>query len=154
MSSFAQADYIRDLELNTQRTESDFLNAMKRQINLLAYQADPNPLAKFNPLLYPRLWNNDRIMKKYVSNVLRERFEKRRQEDGNTRRKHIIDLALEAYLAEEKKGASAKDQKLDPTFERIAISQLRAFFFAGETTTSFVISFHILSQQDTIRLVL
>ena len=122
--------FIRDIKFNAQRTDNEFLKAMKRQINLLKYQASPNPLAKFNPMIYPKRWYYDRLMKVHLKKILHERFEERKKHEGQ-KRKHVIDLALEAYYKEQRKNVAANEQTMDPTFERNVISQLRIFFFAG-----------------------
>lgn len=76
-------------------------------------------------------------MRTYISAILHERFRTRAAQGGgeknDAKRKHIIDLALETYFAEERADVAVKDQKLDPTFERYAIDQIRVFMFAGES---------------------
>jgi len=78
-------------------------------------------------------------MSKYLSKVLRARFAHNTalaKQGSNSRKKNIIDLALQSYVKDYKiKDTGKEDVELDPEFEKFAIDQMNAFIFAGESTT-------------------
>ncbi len=83
-------------------------------------------------------------MDQYIGNVLDQRYSAYRVDSGNTRSKAVIDLVLQAYIAEDEK---VKPGKLDPEFRVFAIRQIRLFLFAGHDSTSSTICYilHLLS---------
>lgn len=92
-------------------------------------------------------------MDTYLSKILDERFATR---DNRVKQKHVIDLALETYLAGQQqqtngKGAPEKGSKiagLDSTFKKHAICHVKTFLFAGHDTVSGTIcyAYHCLSK--------
>jgi len=85
-------------------------------------------------------------MEDYIGQILQQRlFERKRDTTSNVKRKHVIDLALEAYYTEEKQGGQ---RILDSTFKRYATDQMKTFLFAGHDTTSSTICwcYHLLSK--------
>jgi len=93
-------------------------------------------------------------MYKYVSQVLRARFAENKIEaehdPGNSRKRSVIDLALQSYTKEFKAGSNA--DRLDPEFERYAVDQMNVFIFAGHDTTSSAIAYayHLMSQHPQV----
>lgn len=83
-------------------------------------------------------------MNAYLGRVLRERFESRAAGERPASRRHAIDLALDAYGEGEKTGGTTS---LDPAFVARAVSQFKAFLFAGHDTTSSTIAYayHLLA---------
>ena len=97
------------------------------------------------------MWWNTRKMDNYLSKILDERFATR---DDRVKQKHVIDLALETYLAGQQqaseKGTSEvpKVEGLDSTFKKHAICHVKTFLFAGHDTVSGTIcyAYHCLSK--------
>lgn len=91
-------------------------------------------------------WNNYK-MNRSIGRLLDERFSAGKEEDTCTtpRRKHVIDLALEAYFKDKSTTENLLTSKnpttLDPNFRTAAISNIKTFLFAGHNTTSGTISY-------------
>lgn len=129
---------VLDVELNSQRGPNVLVDTFNSQVQWQAVGAQFNPweVVDFRRPIVQR-WNTW-IMNRYISKCLDERFATR-----NTRgkQKHVIDLALEAYLKQEK-GTSADDIKgLDATFKTAAVNNIKTFVFAGHDTTSSTICY-------------
>ena len=93
-------------------------------------------------------------MDRYLSRELDNRFAMRqdiKQDIKNKRSKPVVDLALDAYLAEQPEKASIRG--LDPTFKEFAMSQMKTFLFAGHDTTSSTLcyAYHLLSKTPTAK---
>lgn len=74
-------------------------------------------------------------MNTYVGNIVEKRFASR---NTRGRKKHVIDLALEAYLKENHVDDTSK---LDPTFKDAALHNILIFIFAGHDTSSSTICY-------------
>jgi len=88
-------------------------------------------------------------MEDYIGQILQQRLSERtRDTTSNIRRKHVTDLALEAYYTEEKQGMASGQRIIDSTFKRYATDQMKTFLFAGHDTTSSTICwcYHLLSK--------
>jgi len=71
-------------------------------------------------------------MESYIGRILQDRLSVRRADAPVTKgKKHVIDLALERYFAEEKQDVSLGQRVIDPTFQCYATDQMRTFLFAG-----------------------
>lgn len=74
------------------------------------------------------------ILDNYIGDLLEERFATRHSRENQ---KMVIDLALADYLKEEQKMRDTHQlQTLDPTFKKVAVSQVKTFLFAGHETTN------------------
>lgn len=108
-----------------------------------------NPFKLYNPMRPFMYWYNARRMNRYIGNLLDERFETKRVRPTEKikRSKPIVDLALDTYL-QNHATSKKEDGKLDPTFKRFAITQIKTFMFAGHDTTSSTIAYmyHLLSK--------
>lgn len=99
-------------------------------------------------------WWNNRKMKEYISHELDLRY---KSSDRNIRvakedeRNTIADLALNAYRNEMANDKSFST--LDAVFRKSAISQVRAFVFAGHDSTGSALcyTFHLLSTNPSAR---
>lgn len=139
---------VLDHALNSQRTDNELVSAFVSQTRWqrIGVQFNPIELIDFRIPIVQRYntWRMDR----YIGRCLDERFATRgarEQMTGGKRQKHVIDLALEAYLKEvknvsgsEKNGAS---NTIDPTFRKAAIANVKTFVFAGHDTTSSTITY-------------
>jgi len=107
-----------------------------------------------NPVYHVATWWHKREMYKYLSQVLRARFAenntKAAESQGGTRKRSVIDLALQSYTADSRSGKNFEG--LDPEFERYAVDQMNVFIFAGHDTTSSAIAYayHLMSQHPQV----
>jgi len=105
-----------------------------------------NLLERWHPLRpLMRRWNA-RQMVLYVLRELDYRFVHNRKNNdlmNKARRKTIIVLALQNYLAEDR----GEGEGMDETFKNAAICQIRTFLFAGHDTSSSTLCYcyHLLS---------
>lgn len=77
----------------------------------------------YNPIRPLMFWWNGRNMNKYLEKELEKRFASVDGEEKTAKtgkQKHVIDLALETYIEEEK---PVKKQGSDETFKKFAIDQ-------------------------------
>ena len=84
-------------------------------------------------------------MDKYIGSELDQRFSEYKKDTSDIRQKSIIDLVLQAYIAQ---SGESKPERLDPDFRTFAIRQIRLFVFLGHDSTSSTICYalHCLSQ--------
>jgi cytochrome P450 len=128
---------VLDTEFGSQKGSNEFVDTLVNQISWQRVGGEIN-LSNFD-LRRPLIMKyNTWKMNRYVARLLEDRFATR-SERGKT--KCIIDLALDAYLKENKTVAEAKSMKLDPEFKKAAISNMKAFTFAGHDTTSSTICY-------------
>lgn len=139
---------VMDHALNSQRTENELVSAFVSQTRWqrIGVQFNPIELVDFRIPIVQRYntWRMDR----YLGRCLDERFATRgarEQVTGGKRQKHVIDLALEAYLKEVKNVSRSEKQStsttIDPTFRNAAIANIKTFVFAGHDTTSSTITY-------------
>ncbi|EME79459.1 uncharacterized protein MYCFIDRAFT_167334 [Pseudocercospora fijiensis CIRAD86] len=140
---------VLDLDLNAQHGKNVLVDSFMSQIRWqkIGLQYQPSELWDIRRPIIQR-YNNWR-MHRWLSARLDERFAGL---EARGKSKHVIDLALEAYLKEIKgqKGSvdASKIKGLDPDFKEAAISNMKTFTFAGHDTTSSAIcySFYYLSK--------
>jgi cytochrome P450 len=136
-----------DTNLHAQTAENEMVSALRSQVTWVPFPNDMNPFSVFNPIRPFMIWYNARKMNRYIENLLDDRFEvgRARSAESSKRSKPIIDLALEAYLKEDEASKEA-DKKMDSTFKRFAVDQIKIFMFAGHDTTSSAVSYmyHLL----------
>ncbi|KAF2764349.1 cytochrome P450 [Teratosphaeria nubilosa] len=139
-----------DLRLNSQRGEHELITAFRDQVQRLPTQESTyKPWNMWHPVDLYKRWRNGRIMDAYIAKVLDERFSRAReaQEEGGDgggkrqRKRAVIDLALDAYQQENDTKAVDGDLVMDAGFKQGAITQIRAFIFAGHDTTSSTICY-------------
>ncbi|KAM0712458.1 hypothetical protein Q7P37_011554 [Cladosporium fusiforme] len=150
---------VLDHDLNSQTSRNELVDAFTSQTSWerLGVQFRPIELIDFR-IDFVQAWNNFK-MNRYIGRLLDERFSSRKARDasttGSTRRKHVIDLALESYL-KDKAGTEGTSKEsvttLDSTFRTAAISNIKTFLFAGHDTTSSTISYayYYLSKNPTM----
>lgn len=144
------------VQLNAQRERNPLVDAFRSQIQWLWNDQDFNPFTRFNPWRPVQLWINRRKMDRYIGEVLENRLAAYDPSVSKTsKNKHVIDLALETYIAEEQQQLSQsgkKPRKMDPLFKTYAIDQIKTFIFAGHDTTSSTIAYmlHMLSKHPDV----
>ena len=118
---------------------------MLSQIRWHQPNAEANPLGHFNFVRWIVEWWNGRQMDKYIGSELDQRFSEYKTDTSDKRQKSIIDLVLQAYIAQ---SSDSKPERLDPDFRTFAIRQIRLFVFLGHDSTSSTICYalHCLSQ--------
>lgn len=117
---------VLDLAFNTQRGANVLVDCLLNQIRWIPIGAQFNPweLVDFRrPVV---LKYNTWRMNRYIGQQLEERFATKERR-GKT--KHVVDLALEAYLKEVKgsTGTTENVRGLDPEFKEAAISNMKVF---------------------------
>lgn len=144
-----------DTSFNTQRSNHPLLTQMRSQIALLHNDESLNLFVRLNPWRkYIQMPALSRKMHNTVVGMLRAKYQARlRGEAADAKKKSIVDLALETYMAEERPAGSAKVARLDPVFERYCADQIRVFLFAGHDTTSSTICWclYMLSKHPEYR---
>lgn len=137
-----------DLHLDTQRGDNELVTAFREQVTLLPNEGFMDPLKMWWPGGIWRRWRNARVMERYLGRVLEGRFaaegKEEKGEGAKGRKRVIIDLALQEYRkmqAEEEKGEVVPASGIDEKFKKAAITQIRAFIFAGHDTTSSTICY-------------
>lgn len=113
-------------------------------------QSSPGaPLGALNPFSPLVMWWNHRIMDGYISTVLNERFNDRKE---RSKEKFVIDLALESQSPRKENSTKAQtNNQLDSTFSKKAVVHLKTFLFAGHDTVSGTIcyAYHCLSKDPS-----
>ena len=86
-------------------------------------------------------------MDQYIGNELDKRFSEYKLDLSDKRQKSVIDLVLQAYIAQ---SGEQKPTILDAEFRTFAIRQIRLFVFTGHDSTSSTICYalHLLSQNS------
>lgn len=122
---------------------------MLSQIRWHQANAETNPFEYLNMVRKAIHWWNGRQMDQYIDNELSKRYSEFKVDHEGKRKKAIIDLVLQSYLAESQSSDPRFDSscdKLDPSFRAFAISQIRLFVFAGHDSVSSTICYilHLL----------
>ena len=135
----------RNASLRAQAGYNVLADSMMSQIRWHQPNAEANPLGHFNFVRWMVEWWNGRQMDLYIGNELDQRFSEYTADISDKRQKSVIDLVLQAYLAQSGKH---KPERLDPEFRAFAIRQIRLFVFLGHDSTSSTICYalHLLSQ--------
>ncbi|KAJ4394400.1 hypothetical protein N0V93_003617 [Gnomoniopsis smithogilvyi] len=156
------------IRLHSQTRSSSFVTALQNQIWWLVCDYSlANRLKEAFPLRPFFTWNNNRKMRNFLAPLIEEGIAA--FDNGEVMGAKTINyLAVKAYRSEiqqqqqqqqpppppPEKSVVAKDghKHVDPKFMDIAISQLKAFIFAGHDTTASTLSFIYsqLSQAPTI----
>jgi hypothetical protein len=127
---------LRDTDLNTQTQPNEWISALLHQRQWCAFGLEMGIGMLFNPLRYFHIWNNRRIMDKHINRDLDKRY----MSMQGSKSKTIIDLALAAYKSEKISPSNDKD-RLDATFRKYALSQMKVFIFAGHDALSTTICY-------------
>ena len=137
-------------DFNAQKSDINFVSAIRNMILWLPSGSELNPLEGLNPLRPFAYWYYNRRMDRYLSTEIDKCFRSHKGLDNETsysrqNSKTIIGLAMDKYL--EGKQASGSANILDPTFKSFAISQLKGLILAGHGTTANTICYiyHMLS---------
>ena len=125
------------------------VDALRKQVRTLSFGANLNPFVSFNPLRPLMQMYNSHQMNSYLSHELDQRFAKI-QGQGGRPTKSVVDLALQTYMDE--KPTAKLDQRMDATFKKFAMSQVKLFLFSGHDTTSSSICylFYLLSTYGSV----
>ena len=109
-----------------------WIEALLAQRKWTAFGLEMGIWMPINPMRYWHIWNNTRIMNKYIDRDLDIWYNATL---GGAKSKAIIDLALSGYNAEGKKDELGRTQ-IDDVFRQYARSQLKVFIFAGHDAAS------------------
>ncbi|KAI4137964.1 MAG: hypothetical protein LQ341_004885, partial [Variospora aurantia] len=142
----------RNAPLGAQKGYNVLADSMMSQIRWHQANAEANPLGHLNFVRRLVEWWNGRRMNQYIGVELDKRFSEYNSDPSNKRLKSVMDLVLQAYIAQSGSG-DQKPKVLDPVFRDFAIRQIRLFLFTGHDSTSSTIcyAFHLLSQNpDTL----
>ena len=110
-----------------------------------------NPLEFLNIPRYVVQWWNGRRMDEHIGAELDKRFQEYQENSVSSSSTSVIDLVLQAYMAESeghKSNTRSSKKQLDPRFRTFATSQIRLFLFVGHDSMSSTICYavHLLSQ--------
>lgn len=146
---FDLLSHYSDADLHAQISKNELVSAFRNQVTWIPMAGEMNPFKLYNPMRSFMYWYNARRMNRYIGNLLDDRFEIRRvrRAEDIKRSKPIVDLALDTYL--ENHATSKKENgRMNSTFKRFAITQIKTFMFAGHDTTSSAIAYmyHLLSK--------
>lgn len=135
----------RNTSLEAQKGYNVLADSMMSQIRWHQPNAEANPLGHLNFIRWTIEWWNGRQMDRYIGTELDKRFMEYIQDPNDKRQKSVMDLVLQAYIAQ---SGEQKPANLDPDFRTFAIRQIRLFVFTGHDSTSSTIcyAFHLLSQ--------
>lgn len=130
--------------LNAQKSDDEFVSALREQILWLPSGSQANPFRSINPIrpFAQRYYN--RRMDRYLSRELDHCFTlHRKSENGDTPKGRnentIISLALDKYV--QKSRVSETRDKLNEAFKDFAICQLKGIILAGHGTTANTLCF-------------
>ena len=131
---------ILDTALNSQKGPNELVDAFNSQVRWqkIGAQFQPSELWDIRRPIIQR-WNNWR-MDRYIGRCIDDRFASRA---SRSKQKHVVDLALEAYLKEVKgtSGDISTVKSVSPEFKVAAIANVKTFIFAGHDTTSSTICY-------------
>ena len=135
----------RNASLRAQEGYNVLADSMLSQIRWHQPNAESNPLGHFNVVRWTVEWWNGQQMDRYIGRELDSRFSEYKSDMSDKRQKSVIDLVLQAYIAQ---SGEHKPERLDPDFRAFAIRQIRLFVFLGHDSTSSTICYalHLLSQ--------
>ena len=117
---------VLDCAFHAQRGANVLVDSLLNQIQWIPIGAQFNPWELVDFRRPVMLKYNTWKMNRYISQILEERFATR-ENRGKT--KHVIDLALEAYLKEVKgtSGSTENVKGLDPEFKTAAVNNMKTF---------------------------
>jgi cytochrome P450 len=135
-----------DHDLNSQTTDSKFVNAFQSTISWSPAGTIVEPFKNLNPMMPIMHWYNTRLMDTYLTRVIDDRYKQRGEHvvaetERRKRGKPAIDLALDEYVAEGNSKGQNVSRGPDLAFKRFAIDQMKTFLFAGRDTTSSTIAY-------------
>jgi len=134
-----------DHDLNSQTRDNSLVNAFQRTISWSPDGVIVGSLKNLNPIMPLVHWYNARLIDRYLTKVIDDRYKIRSEEvfEKPLRRKGkpAIDLALDEYLAEEAQSGIKVSGEPDMAFKRFAIDQMKTFLFAGRDTTASTIAY-------------
>lgn len=141
---------VLDHDFNSQFSENPLVTALESQIAWAPIGSLMKPSELIDIRRPYHFWKNTRIMDRYLSRVLDERFETRM---SRKKQKFVVDLALETYLKEEKNQSLQQADAIDAEFKKHALSHIKAFLFAGHDTTSSTLqyAYYQLGKDLTVR---
>lgn len=127
------------MHFNAQRSDSDFVSALRQQILWLPAGSQVHPFQRLNPIRPLAQLFYNRRMDRYLSSKIDNCFASHNELDhengpSSHKPKTIIGLALDKYL--QKQPASESISSLNATFKDFAISQLKGLILAGHGTTA------------------
>lgn len=110
-----------------------------------------NPFVRWNPFRPFFQWYYVRLMNRYLSRQLEDRFAQHQDPADTAEAKEgecrtVMDLALDKYLEEQPRPNAVRG--MDAEFKRFAINQMKVFILAGHDTTSATLCyiFYLLSR--------
>ncbi|KAL8811176.1 MAG: hypothetical protein Q9223_006230 [Gallowayella weberi] len=133
---------VLDLNLDCQNRRNPLVDALRRQMEWMAFGGEGNPLRQFHPLQFDshfeRLKMASSAQKSTMGSI-------------KDRSKSVVDLALAAYLKDN--NSSNVTDGIGTTFKDIALNQLKLFLFSGHDTTSSTVCYvlYMLSVHPEVR---
>jgi len=130
----------RGIRLHSLTSDEPFSAALRNQASWLIYDNSPRNLVKlFNPLRPLAIWNNNRIMRNFLTPHIKRGLSE--YNNGAISGPQTVNyLAVKSY-ASEIEGKDVATVPADSRFISMAISHLKMFIFAGHETTASTLSF-------------
>jgi len=148
---------VLDADLNSQKRMHPIVDTFRKRITLLPIKTGILPWEDFDLFRPVKLWLNARRLDHLVGLELDRKLEARKAEENSdtkpdekqtkTRKRAVIDLALDAYHKEistsgtDKERAAMLSGQGSQAFRRKAIDSFKTFIFAGHDTTSSTICY-------------
>lgn len=135
---------VRGTHFDAQRSNNDFVSALREQILWLPAGSQINPFQQLNPIRpFAHMYYNSR-MDKYLSREIDNCLDSHKKvglQNASGRRKPttIFGLALDKNLEEQPVSGNASN--LDRSFKKMVISQMKGLILAGHGTTANTICF-------------
>lgn len=128
--------------LNAQRSDDEFVSALREQLLWLPSESQANPFRSINPIRPFAQRHYNRRMNRYLSRELDHCFALQvENENASKGRKQntIVSLALNKYV--QKSHVSETRGKLNEAFKDFVICQLKGIILAGHGTTANTLCF-------------
>ena len=131
-----------DIELNSQTTQSELLDAFRNNVRWTPLSPGINPLKNINPLQPFMAFYYQRKLSAIFEKIINDRFSSGLRKHDPNSPKPAIDLALKEYVAQQQEhGVSDQATGQDKAFKHVVIDQMKTFLFAGHDTTSSTICY-------------
>ena len=141
---------VMDSDFDSQKRPHPIVSTFRKQVTMMPSATSIGPFDDINLIRPIRLWLNQRKLDSLLGAEIDKKVAARKdlqvvnghgdEKPKTSRKRSIVDLALDAY---EKEVASGEKGSMNPSssFRSMAIDSIKTFIFAGHDTTSATISY-------------